>query len=766
MAEGAQSEWLASVLQALSAPGIPPPTRYVTNPSNPSHIRAVINARLRQADIHDQLIGGSVSALLPIALTLRLDISDQASTSSAPPVTPTEEDGDTSGSEEPTDEDDAFGDVEEHASDDDMEPVMVKGNVERNKERQKLQRSCRGTTVKCMLKSRLDNPEKVLPIINQLVGYVSACARAGSERFNAWLLGHLATETEDKPFGTLPDYVNLDSKVFLERTIVACFRKPTETLDSSIAQSHNVVHIQRHPGKLSGTDQAVKYAARQYVTMFKNMVDTTFYQRFHTFCRAICQRRGLFGRTLNVASSSMLRVVLASEEIPPLDLVAAMPGALRIIAQLRGILAPVRASPYGYNSRTEALYMLCVLSERVGFASWSVAPLHSLERMHVSVDAEVWQRFFAPRLKKEDVYGSDFKHMTLSREECSEHLMAMFNANLRKLRSEQCGWIPCSSFKTDGYSLCVTFFNPQLERPKKPKKRARKTKQKQRVVAKAKSTPTPKKPADPYDRSTPAGAQVLGADPGDVVAVTFAGITKGGKYWWAGLRTKELQIKSGEKGVLEQMKRRCRRVQHCFDALGWPGAFRTSSLEKQAQYLMASSAHAQELASVLGSPHVKRCKMAVYGKKARVIDCFLHRLPIDKRRPVVVAYGAGKWSPTATASRPPAPGHLVFKRTKLWASAVKMVHEKYTTKMSFFSRSEGWDVKGDDGKVLRGLKRDESHVVLSAHTAGLLPQRVPVVDAGGRIGVHLSRDGNAALNIRECVARCPRLGDGRPRYLR
>jgi hypothetical protein len=158
--------------------------------------------------------------------------------------------------------------------------------------------------------------------------------------------------------------------------------------------------------------------------------------------------------------------------------------------------------------------------------------------------------------------------------------------------------------------------------------------------------------------------------------------------------------------------------------------------------------------------------MAVYGKKSSVIDHFLHGLPIDKRRPVVVAYGAGKWSPTATASRPPAPGNLMFKRTKLWASVVKMVQEKYTTKMSFFSKREGLDVKGGDDKVLRGLKRDESHVVLSAQIAGLLPHRVPVVDVGGRIGVHLSRDGNAALNIRECVARCPLARDGRPRYLR
>jgi len=293
--------------------------------------------------------------------------------------------------------------------------------------------------------------------------------------------------------------------------------------------------------------------------------------------------------------------------------------------------------------------------------------------------------------------------------------------------------------------LVTVFNNPNLSAPPRNKKQRLKAAMLQRD--------------DKSSISNPSNAEFIGLDPGGVNVATISGFDgSGGRPWVRSLRTKEYDLKSKNRVFKEQQKRRVARVNaELQDMSQFCVALRTPSPTEMTRYLRVVEENDERLWSVLGHKHVARGRLAAYVGMTRTLDAFLASLPVRKGRNVVIAYGAANFTPTSAGDRPPAPGGLMFKRCKLWAHRVIAVDEFCTTKKSFFGREDMEDVKG----ATRGLKCCRSSITLRL----LAQDRLPLgtfYGGGDSGGVLLSRDGNAALNIRECIAR----GASRPRYLR
>ena len=771
--DGPLAGWIRELLQKAEEQGHPLPTKFVNN-DHPAHLLSVINSRADQVG-HVRLLPGSRDTLLNVATALGLHHQSTSNNDDQ------QDDEDGSGDEDEDEDEDEENENSLHESqpqseDDECTPAsrngLQKQNDKANAQRRTFQKEHRATTIKCMLKKRLANPERDIPLLDELVGHVSACARVGSERFNAWLLHHLATTSDTKPYGKLPDNVNIGTTKYLLTVVLPCFRDTQNMLPGEISSIPNVQLITSHPGRIKGDKQSITYAAQQYITAFRNHVKVNFFKRVYRFCKMVCHATGLRRGPLYHATSLMYTTVMEATNNYSLDpFLAVIPHMSKMIQIMRNWVDGTKRGrqPAKFKSMVEALFMMNVHNMVRGRKTWSVAPIHRLSRIHVCIDPIVWQQFFAPRHKAIGLYRKTFNYNKLTIDECSDHLMAVFNRNLHELRSSNTGWSATSSFKTDGYSLCVTFFN---EHQLKTIKRSDEEDNDDEVIV--------EQPVNNLQN-----AQFLGNDVGEVNVSTIAGF-RDGVPWIRTLRTKEVNIRSGKRGFQEQQKRRNRRVQSQLDSLssfdnrGLGASIKTPSLDRQANYLHASSMHANAFKHTLGHKHVCRAKMAVYGGQCRVIDEFLNSLPIYRKRPVIIAYGAANWNPIVARDRPPAPRTLVYKRMKLWADVVKMTDEFNTTKKQFVGRGVGLDVwmKGRT-HVMRGLKGDATHKALSQLTRSQLPRGTAfaMVEMVGEDVcslctdpkspttipcVLMSRDGNAALNIRECVAR----GGHRPKYLR
>ena len=766
--DGPLAGWVRQLLQKVEEQGHPLPTKFVLN-DHPAHLLSVINSRADQVN-HIRLLPGSRDTLLNVATALGLH---HQSTSNNDDEEQAENDDN-----EDDENENLLHDTHLQCEEDECTSTSGNGsqkqNDQANQQRRAFQKEHRATTIKCMLKKRLSNPDRDLPLLDELVGHVSACARVGSERFNAWLLHHLATSSHTKPYGKLPDDIEIGTTKYLLTIVLPCFRDTQDTLPEDIASIPNVQLIASHPGRIQGDKQSITYAAQQYITSFRNHVRVNFFKRVYRFCKLFCHARGLRRGSLYNATSLMYTTVMERRQDYSLDpFLVAVPHMSKMIQIMRSWVDGTKRGRQHtkFKYMVEALFMMNVHHMVHGRKMWSVAPIHRLSRIHVCIDPVVWQHFFAPRHKSIGVYKKTFNYSNLTIDDCSEHLMAIFNRNLHTLRSSNMGWNATSSFKTDGYSLCVTFFN---EHQFKTSKRGR-----------GSEDESDDEIIDVATANSLHNAQFLGSDAGEVNAATMAGF-RDGVPWVRTLHTKGINILSGKKGFHEQQKRRVKNVQSPLDALsafgtnGHVASVKTPSLDQQANYIRASSTHANTFRQTLGHKHVCRAKMAVYGGQCRVIDDFLNSLPIYRNRPIVVAYGAANWAPIAAGDRPPAPRTLVYKRMKLWADLVKMTDEYYTTKKQFVGRGIGLDIRMKGRTtVMRGLKGDATHKALSQLTRSQLPHGTAfaMVEVIGENTcslcadptsptaipcVLMSRDGNAALNIRECLAR----GGHRPKYLR
>ena len=141
-------------------------------------------------------------------------------------------------------------------------------------------------------------------------------------------------------------------------------------------------------------------------------------------------------------------------------------------------------------------------------------------------------------------------------------------------------------------------------------------------------------------------------------------------------------------------------------------------------------------------------------------------VPVRRGVKVIAAHGNAKFRPAYRGTRVPAPSNLAYQRVRLWASEVVPVDEYRTTMMSFYGHKKLEDVKITNRRgsrvTSRGLKRCTHQRTLGLLHAHKLP-RGWIEDASRPMTTLVSRDGNAALNMREIIARG---GIRRPWWLR
>lgn len=621
--------------------------------------------------------------------------------------------------------------------------------------RKQTQRDCTMTTVKMCLKQRLNHPELMLPMVDTLVLYISQQSRVGSITVNAFLVHHLETH------GRLPEWFNANNDSFLTTFFRNCFTGgrlvtgAASTHDAHLAELPTSPMLNRlRPAHISGTSQATTYAAENYTTCFKNHITVHFYDRVKGVCAHFCQK---FGQSSWAPKRSQVLFpfvrYLLNTSLPEDNV------HLRVPLTILSLLSPLKERIQrcwedgritDLNAALEVTFMIERMKRQFGFApAASLAPIHGYGRMHVKMDAAVFSSYFVPRLKKANVFKPEFKTSTLA----GENFMSMFR-NIDS-RSSKLGWTQQPSISTDGYSLCITFCNSgqkkETHRSQDPVSHA--------VFAKR--------------------SQYIGVDPGNTNVVTIAGFDGTGAPWMKACSTKKLNNASHKRAHLEQTKKRLQRSSPDLEALSSAGRLRTPCGADLYLYITALLEphvgreddmllhHAgwtrdASLWANVGHKHTARSRMAAYIGYTREVDRMWASLPVRPNRPVVIVYGAARWSPGVIHATAPAPSTLVFKRCAQWLKRIggrlQMADEYNTTKMSPYSKRALHNVYVNQ-QLTRGLKCDRSSLSLRLLMEGRLMRGTRMAEDGG--GVWLSRDGLAALNIRETYAR-----GTRPKYLR
>lgn len=607
--------------------------------------------------------------------------------------------------------------------------------------RMHMQKTHRMTTVKCELNCKLATPTRALMLmhINTLVEFITKSSRAGSLAFNAWMLFHLSTSLD----GTLPAWFDVDSKKWLNNAVRQCMTGPSDTSrtnEATLAQVPSMKHVNlMYPQHLVGTVQSFTYLAKTYVTALKNHVCVHFDDRIKTFCSRFC-------RELPGVWRIAYRFVQGTPMTTDPDIALVLPRFIvRVLTQVQLLLQPCVNNKL-LRPRIALLYYMQVQSFRFGYSGWNVAPVSDYGRKHVTIDGTVFKQFFASRLKDAGIYGKAFYPSTLSIPEANQHMAALFN-NLHLLRAPprngKDGWTPTGSFQTDGYSLCVTFM----------------------YSAEKSSVNAPKKADDQGGRVAAAKQQVVGLDPGRKNVMCVAGYNGSGVPFVRSYTAREYEAESGIRSSKEQHSRWNRSVQPLLDQLSVNGAsMKTCLFDAQTRYLEAAASGNAALWAGIGHKKTARVKMAVYAGKRRALDAFLRSVPVRRDVRLVVAYGNAKFRPAARGTRVPAPCSLAYQRVCVWADEVVPMDEFRTTMYSYYGKTKLEDVivQNAQGRrvTLRGLKR-----CTTQRTLRLLRQRqLPAgwMEDPSKQGTTLvSRDGNAALNIREPLAR-----GNRPRCLR
>jgi hypothetical protein len=185
---------------------------------------------------------------------------------------------------------------------------------------------------------------------------------------------------------------------------------------------------------------------------------------------------------------------------------------------------------------------------------------------------------------------------------------------------------------------------------------------------------------------------------------------------------------------------------------------RTGYLAQLDGYIAACAEDAATLEAVLGGKKVPRRKMDGYIRRRSCLDGFLASLPV-KPRETIVAYGAANWRHYGGICTPTT---AVFKACKRHFRGCVLTDEFRTTATNFWTGEwcavPYWRDEKGAPLELRGLKCSKSTDMVGLWERGTLGRmaRECVERGSGDTIVAFSRDGNAALNIRECIARTAR----------
>lgn len=488
-----------------------------------------------------------------------------------------------------------------------------------------------------------------------------------------------------------------------------------------------------------GFGQATSWVAKRYAENFTTHVEVNYVARIERLIRRMChlfeEEKGLWWQL----SRAVLHPHSAQRRCDPLRRITNLP-VLEVVRSLHSLvssrLAPHRTKAgvdvlyMPFSAKLEALALVQRLNQRWGFRNFSLAPVCQVKRHFATIDKAVFREFIFPRQKAAGLFSE-----SCTCDGLEDELMWCMLPAVDKLRPE---WITEATFLTDGASLCVPFTKNVA------------------VGVEADGTD-----AEGLQR----GKVCVGIDPGGVNILTAS--------WYDGHGTPKIMKLHRSRYLAES-----RIAEHRSKIARW-----RASLADVEQLLASNSSKTPDKAAfmryatavmdsydavwaVMGQHRVASSGLDVYAGKAACLDRFMMELKAAcgarrRGRSMELAFGSAKFS----TNRPgciATPTTTAFKRARLRADRTVLVDEFRTTAFSAFSFRRMRDMKDGTGAVMRGFKccghsTDLELCGLGRHMSGATVRRM----LDGTEVVVMSRDGNAALNLRNILAR-----GTRPRSLR
>jgi hypothetical protein len=663
--------------------------------------------------------------------------------------------------------------------------------------RKKEQRVMRMMSIKCCLKKRLGDGEQhpLLGMIDELVVYATRCCRSWSLVFNRLLLDCMWLT------GSSPAWLDVDNATQMKEVLVCCAlrRGPHAPM---LQPTFDVIGEALAVDPILSARQVLLYAASTYVTNFHNAMEGRVCGMLKRLFSSVFRQ---FGKTVKCDARAWTEHVLRAAPAPDAGCVTRESKAARAIESRLFLETPQHRVALGTSvaedghvqvrmtvehdaglaadwwanvermptkDRLEALWLIQKVGARWGAKGFSLAPVHTMQRKHVRVDMELFQYFFFPRLVELGVFSRPKRKNGVDNSEAMQGIIEMaFDTMflLDNVLSEQgrLKWKASPNFVTDGYSMVVGVTS--LVEKKPPKKR--KSRSKQQPEMRALQPP----PWKDFAR----GCEYAGNDPGEQNIFTFAGFDGSGQPWIRKLGARDLRIASGQISSERQAARTNTKIAPILDRLsrhtpktGYPevlqayidvcsGSCRSGEHIKLQQFFPDVKTTLEE---TLGGKKVVRRRMAGYISRRSCLDTFLASLPVRDRANTVIAYGAASWKHYTGMTVPTTAAYKAVKRMFRW---VVLVEEFRTTITIYWTRRlcctpKRW-VSAGVSQEIRGLKCSKSIEMLGLLERNCLHRgaQLETEKGTGDAVVTFSRDGNAALNIRECIAR-----SGRPRCLK
>ena len=476
--------------------------------------------------------------------------------------------------------------------------------AERKKENQKL----RSTVVKCCLRGNLEDSEKYLPLINDLVLTVSKCARYGSLLFNAVLID--ALESNNGIFPT--DRFQWNDPKFLNNLVRRCFTNAVKHEPiAEVYNRHKSIFDKMKPTRLQGDGNAITYSSNQYITNFKNHVIVNIDQRITRLVKCFVASQDIkLGK--GVRFLGIKRVLGTSnksfDNTTPSEFVS-------FIEEWE----TRQKAATTFQLQVEFLYVVLMSIRDYGGKMYSIAPIISNGRQYVTIDHDVlWPYFYNNCFKKMGIIDEDMKQEDFDKLDYQDHLFTIFKSQIGKLKKKENGWRFGRTIETDGYGLVVHFIHETQQKQKKKLK------------------------VGDFTYTSLPNDYIVAFDPG--MANILYGVTEERKVSGFKFTRYDYYKKGGIYASKKIHERWNLKIKVLLEEMS-KTTFKTPSLQDFMAYVNVCAENHDTLWDNLGHTRRNRNKMATYMSKVKAMDTFLASVKSkDNSRRTVVAYGAARFN--------------------------------------------------------------------------------------------------------------------------
>ena len=294
--------------------------------------------------------------------------------------------------------------------------------------------------------------------------------------------------------------------------------------------------------------------------------------------------------------------------------------------------------------------------------TFSLFPVNGMAPRHIRIDTDVWTSGLFDRLHGLNVQGLErdmFESLFMNKDPDGNPLPKARRMDVRKLRSQEKGWLMGRSFTTDGISCQITYYNPSRE-----------------------ATPHEKACAAGNVRAEEAflpvedGAARAGVDPGINNPMAVAWRTSDGSHHVRVLDNKSHRRRAHIEDVQTRRNARVEALAHAELASLSATRRKTANLQEFVEYVRAHNDGFAALKAAYGRRASSRERFEIYRHKVADLDRWMMQLKqdiidsysktdpeFDPRKRVVLYWGNAKFKATYKGCYP-APTSRLTRRVR------------------------------------------------------------------------------------------------------